>query len=89
MSLDSDTKFNENTKYDPNSPYSASKAGSDHLVRAYHETFGLPATITNCSNNFGPYQFPEKLIALAITNLLEGKKCQSMEMDYIREIGCL
>lgn len=67
-------KFNENTPYAPRSPYSASKAGSDHLVRAYHETFGLPVTITNCSNNYGPYLFPEKLIALAVTNLLEGKK---------------
>src|SRR5581483_8882151 len=55
-------------------PYSASKAGSDHLVRAYHVTYGLPVTITNCSNNFGPYMFPEKLIPLAITNLMEGKK---------------
>ncbi|MBP9813682.1 dTDP-glucose 4,6-dehydratase [Candidatus Woesebacteria bacterium] len=68
------SKFNEQTPYDPRSPYSASKAGSDHLVRAYHETFGLPISITNCSNNFGPYQFPEKLIPLAITNLIEGKK---------------
>ena len=68
------SKFNETTLYNPRSPYSASKAGSDHLVRAYHATFGLPITITNCSNNFGPYQFPEKLIPLAITNLLEGKK---------------
>jgi dTDP-glucose 4,6-dehydratase len=68
------SKFNEQTPYDPRSPYSASKAGSDHLVRAYYETFGLPISITNCSNNFGPYQFPEKLIPLAITNLIEGKK---------------
>ena len=74
LSLGESSKFNEQTPYDPRSPYSASKAGSDHLVRAYHETFGLPITITNCSNNFGPYQFPEKLIPLAITNLLEGKK---------------
>lgn len=66
--------FNERTVYNPRSPYSASKAGSDHLVRAYFHTYGLPVTISNCSNNFGPYQFPEKLIALAITNLLEGKK---------------
>ncbi|MBI3342965.1 dTDP-glucose 4,6-dehydratase [Candidatus Gottesmanbacteria bacterium] len=66
-------KFSERTLYDPRSPYSASKAGSDHLVRAYHATYGLPVTITNCSNNFGPYQFPEKFIPLAITNLLEGK----------------
>lgn len=74
LPLKSKEKFNENTKYDPRSPYSASKAGSDHLVNAYCHTFGLPVTITNCSNNFGPYQFPEKLIPLAITNLLEGKK---------------
>jgi len=67
-------KFNERTPYDPRSPYSASKAGSDHLVNAYHHTYNLPITITNCSNNFGPYQFPEKVISLAITNLLEGKK---------------
>lgn len=66
--------FDEHTPYDPRSPYSASKASSDHLVRAYHETYGLPITISNCSNNYGPYHFPEKLIPLAITNLLEGKK---------------
>ncbi len=74
LSLDADRKFNESSGYDPHSPYSASKAGSDHLVRAYSDTFGLPVTITNCSNNYGPYQFPEKVIPLAITNALEGKK---------------
>ena len=74
LDLDSKTKFSESTRYDPHSPYSASKAGSDHLVRAYQDTFGLPITITNCSNNFGPYQFPEKIIPLAVTNLMEGKK---------------
>lgn len=74
LTLKDPGKFNERTPYDPRSPYSASKAGSDHLVRAYYHTFGLPVTITNCSNNFGPYQFPEKLIPLAITNILEGKK---------------
>ncbi len=74
LPLESKDKFNEVTRYDPRSPYSASKAGSDHLVRAYHHTFGLPISITNCSNNYGPFQFPEKLIPLAITNLLEGKK---------------
>lgn len=74
LELNSDTKFNENTPYDPRSPYSASKASSDHLVRAYYHTYGLPITITNCSNNYGPYQYPEKLIPLAITNLLEDKK---------------
>lgn len=72
--LESKEKFNENTLYDPRSPYSASKAGSDHLVRAYFHTYGLPITITNCSNNFGPYQDPEKFIPRAITNLIEGKE---------------
>lgn len=69
-----DPAFNETTPYDPRSPYSASKAASDHLVRAYFHTYGLPVTVSNCSNNYGPYHFPEKLIPLAITNLLEGKK---------------
>lgn len=74
LELNSISKFNEQTAYNPHSPYSASKASSDHLVRAYADTYGLPITITNCSNNYGPYQFPEKLIPLAITNLLEDKK---------------
>ena len=74
LDLNDKIKFNERTPYNPRSPYSASKAGSDHLVRAYSETYGLPVTITNCSNNFGPYQFPEKFISLAITNVLENKK---------------
>lgn len=74
LKLDSKEKFSESTTYDPRSPYAASKAASDHLVRAYSITFGLPITITNCSNNFGPYQFPEKFIPLSITNLLEDKK---------------
>lgn len=65
--------FTENTRYDPSSPYSASKASSDHLVKAYFRTYGLPVKITNCSNNYGPYQFPEKLIPLMILNALEGK----------------
>lgn len=65
--------FTESTLYAPNSPYSASKASSDHLVRAYHHTYGLPVLTTNCSNNYGPYQFPEKLIPLVILNALEGK----------------
>jgi dTDP-glucose 4,6-dehydratase len=65
--------FHEATPYAPNSPYSASKASSDHLVRAYHETYDLDTTITNCSNNYGPYQFPEKLIPLLIINILLGK----------------
>jgi dTDP-glucose 4,6-dehydratase len=72
-SLGSEGLFREDTPYRPNSPYSASKAASDHLVRAYYKTFGLPATISNCSNNYGPYQFPEKLIPLIILNALEGK----------------
>lgn len=74
LELNTDSKFNETSPYNPHSPYAASKAGSDHIVRAYHDTYDLPITISNCSNNFGPYQFPEKLIPLAITNLLEGKK---------------
>jgi dTDP-glucose 4,6-dehydratase len=74
LPLETEEKFTSETPYAPRSPYSASKAGSDHLVRAYHITYGLPITITNCSNNFGPYMFPEKLIPLAITNLLEDKK---------------
>lgn len=69
-----DPAFNEKTPYDPRSPYSASKASSDHLVRAYFHTHGLEVTISNCSNNYGPYHFPEKLIPLIITNLTEGKK---------------
>ncbi len=68
-----DPAFDENTPYAPRSPYSASKASSDHLVRAYYHTYGLPVSISNCSNNYGPYQFPEKLIPLMILNALEGK----------------
>ncbi|KAI3593274.1 dTDP-glucose 4,6-dehydratase [Cupriavidus sp. U2] len=68
-----DPQFSETTPYAPNSPYSASKAASDHLVRAYHHTYGLPVVTTNCSNNYGPYHFPEKLIPLMITNALAGK----------------
>ena len=69
-----DPAFDENTSYDPRSPYSASKAASDHLARAYFHTYGLPITISNCSNNSGPFHFPEKLFPLFITNLMEGKK---------------
>ena len=68
-----DPAFTETTRYSPNSPYSASKAASDHLVRAYHHTYGLPTLTTNCSNNYGPFQFPEKLIPLVILNALNGK----------------
>ena len=73
LELGTTEKFTEHTPYDPRSPYSASKAGSDHLVRAYGETYSLPFTITNCSNNYGAFQFPEKLFGLAITNIIEGK----------------
>lgn len=69
-----DSLFNEETPYAPSSPYSASKAASDHLVRAWHETYGLPVVLSNCSNNYGPYHFPEKLIPLVILNALEGKR---------------
>ena len=73
-SLKNEGKFTENSSYAPSSPYSASKASSDHLVKAWYKTFGLPILITNCSNNYGPYQFPEKLIPLIITNCIEGKQ---------------
>ena len=73
-SLGPDGFFTEKTPYDPSSPYSASKAASDHLVRAYARTYGLPVTISNCSNNYGPYQFPEKLIPLMILNAVEQKQ---------------
>jgi dTDP-glucose 4,6-dehydratase len=69
-----DAPFTERTPYAPNSPYAASKAGSDHLVRAYHHTYGVPVTASNCSNNYGPYQFPEKLISLMLVNALDGRK---------------
>ncbi|MFZ5571238.1 MAG: dTDP-glucose 4,6-dehydratase [Thermodesulfobacteriota bacterium] len=72
-SLGEDGFFTETTPYDPSSPYSASKAGSDHLVKAYHRTYGLPVLVTNCSNNYGPYQFPEKLIPLMILHIIERK----------------
>src|SRR5262245_24278798 len=72
-SLGATGAFSETTAYAPNSPYAASKAGADHLVRAYHETYGLPALLTNCSNNYGPFQFPEKLIPLMILNAIEGR----------------
>lgn len=70
----STAEFSENTNYDPSSPYSASKASADHFVRSFHKTFGLPITISNCSNNYGPFQHPEKLIPRLITNLIDGKK---------------
>ena len=72
-SLGAEGLFREDTPYDPSSPYSASKAGADHLVQAWHRTYGLPTSLTNCSNNYGPWQFPEKLIPLMIANALDGK----------------
>jgi len=72
-SLEADDLFSEDTPYDPSSPYSASKAASDHLVRAWHRTYGLPVTLSNCSNNYGPFQYPEKLIPLMISNAVAGK----------------
>ncbi len=72
--LDENGKFSESTPYNPRSPYSASKAAADHIVRSYFHTHDLPITISNCSNNYGPYQYPEKLIPLFITNLMDGKK---------------
>lgn len=72
-SLGPDGLFTETTPYDPHSPYSASKAASDHFVRAYHDTYGLPTLVTNCSNNYGPYQFPEKLVPLMVLNAIEGR----------------
>mgnify|MGYP002621578377 FL=1 len=74
LELGNNERFHETTKYDPHSPYSASKASSDHFVKAYHDTYGMNVTISNCSNNYGPYQFPEKLIPLAINNLKNGRK---------------
>ncbi len=73
LALDSDEAFAEDHPYRPRTPYNASKAGADHAVRAYHETYGLPVTITNCSNNYGPYQFPEKVIPHFVTNALDDK----------------
>jgi dTDP-glucose 4,6-dehydratase len=73
LPLDSDESFSEESPYRPRTPYNASKAAADHYVRAYHETYGLPVTITNCSNNYGPYQFPEKVIPLFVTNALDDR----------------
>ncbi len=73
LPADPEVQFTEDTSYDPRSPYSASKAASDHLVRAWHETYGLPVVLTNCSNNYGPYHFPEKLVPVIILNALAGK----------------
>ncbi|MFD2741725.1 dTDP-glucose 4,6-dehydratase [Sulfitobacter aestuarii] len=73
LPADPDVQFTEDTAYDPRSPYSASKAASDHLVRAWHETYGLPVVLSNCSNNYGPYHFPEKLVPVIVLNALAGK----------------
>jgi dTDP-glucose 4,6-dehydratase len=73
LALDTDEVFTEHSPYEPRTPYNASKAAADHAVRAYHETYGLPISITNCSNNYGPYQFPEKVIPLFVTNALDDK----------------
>lgn len=86
LELGSSEKFTEYTPYSPRSPYSASKAGSDHIVRAYGETYGLDYTISNCSNNYGPLQFPEKLLPLAITSVLEGKPIPIYgDGNYVRD----
>src|SRR3989344_17178 len=86
LSLDSKDKFKEDTLYDPVNPYSASKAASDHLVRAYFKTFFLPITITNCSNNFGPYQDVEKFLPRIITNLIDGKEAPIYgDGKYVRD----
>jgi len=84
--LDDTNKFTEATAYNPHSPYAASKAASDHLVRAYHTTYGVPITITNCSNNFGPYQHPEKFIPRMITNLIDGQPAKIYgDGKYVRD----
>ena len=85
----SDAPFTEQNRYEPNSPYSASKAASDHLVRAWHHTYGLPVLTTNCSNNYGPYHFPEKLIPLTITNALAGKPLPIYGMGCRSAIGSM
>jgi dTDP-glucose 4,6-dehydratase len=86
LPLNSDTKFSEQTCYDPHSPYAASKASSDHIVRAYHDTFQIPVTITNCSNNFGPFQDPEKFLPRMISNLLTGQKVKVYgDGKYVRD----
>ena len=76
-SLGAEGRFTESTPYDPNSPYAASKAAADHLARAWHRTYGLPVIVTNCSNNYGPYQFPEKLIPLTIIKAPPASRCRS------------
>ena len=84
-----DDFFYETTKYNPHSPYSAAKASSDHFVRAYHDTYGMPTIVTNCSNNYGPYQFPEKLIPLFINNIRNGKRFPYMAKARMCAIGSM
>lgn len=86
---DSQALFTEDTPYSPSSPYSATKASSDHLVRAWQRTYGLPTIITNCSNNYGPYHFPEKLIPLMIINALSGKELPVYVTEIRSEIGSM
>lgn len=83
------TFFTEQTKYQPHSPYSASKAGSDHFVRAFHDTYGMPVIVTNCSNNYGPYQFPEKLIPLLLIISVMVKPYRFMVRVRMYVIGCM
>ncbi len=85
--LGEDGLFTETTAYDPRSPYSASKASSDHFIRAYGETYGLPYVLSNCSNNYGEYHFPEKLIPLFINNILQSKPFLFMGMVTLQETG--
>ena len=82
-------KFTETTAYNPRSPYSASKAASDHFVRAYFHTYGLPVVLSNCSNNYGPDQYPEKLIPLFIQNIVQENHYPYMVMAKTSEIGCM
>jgi dTDP-glucose 4,6-dehydratase len=84
LALDSDELFTETSPYRPRTPYNASKAGADHAVRAYHETYGLPVTITNCANNYGPYQFPEKVIPVFVTSALDDEPLQMYESSENR-----
>lgn len=81
--------FTEETKYQPHSPYSASKASSDHFVRAFHDTYGMPTIVTNCSNNYGPYQFPEKLIPLFTTIYATASRSLSMAPERMCVTGCM
>jgi dTDP-glucose 4,6-dehydratase len=88
LALDSDEVFTEDSPYRPRTPYNASKAAADHYVRAYNETYGLPVTITNCSNNYGPYQFPEKVLPLFITNALDDRPLRCTPRRRTSASGC-